>query len=372
MDITLTEKEVSESWKKVRANKGSPGIDGVSVTDFETNILHNLTLVRREWNEGQFQCQPYKTVVLRKNKKKRVISIPTVSDRIIHTALAAKLTQLFEPEFEAISYGYRPNRSYVDAIRKIEQLRDEGYKTVIDADIKGYFDHIPHTSLINTLKKYLPEQWVATLMYVLVHHQMDGESVASEWGGRAGIPQGSALSPLMANLYLDSFDEELLDRGGEQIIRYADDFVVLLKDENRANTSLQFITGYLTHLGLSLNEEKTRVVTFNEGFTFLGVSFVDSIVIPLKTHTEKALIAAGKYSLEMDNEEIDEQRSAEDEELNISLWHSQLPASLKTLQAEIYDDDSGIPIEPDDSRLTRLSLNQIARLKLTYIHKQGR
>ncbi len=84
------------------------------------------------------------------------------------------------------------------------------------------------------------------------------------------------------------------------------------------------------------------------------------------------MIAAGKYSLEMDNEEIDEQRSAEDEELNISLWHSQLPASLKTLQAEIYDDDSGIPIEPDDSRLTRLSLNQIARLKLTYIHKQGR
>lgn len=139
MEYDLPFEELQKSWEKVRSNKGAAGADGITIKQFNRNIKENLQSIYNDWQAEQYQTGPYKAFTITKNKKSRKLSIPTVRDRIIHTALAKRLTKLFEPEFESISYGYRPNRSYVHAIRKIEQLRDQGFHVVIDADIKGYF-----------------------------------------------------------------------------------------------------------------------------------------------------------------------------------------------------------------------------------------
>ncbi|MDA0129464.1 CRISPR-associated endonuclease Cas1 [Vibrio sp. MarTm2] len=371
MALELSLDDLQTGWKKVASNKGMPGSDGVSIQRYQESLDRHLLELAQEWNSNTYQPSPYRKVTIQKaNNKQRELAIPSVKDRIIHTAITQKLLNTFEPEFEHISYGYRPNRSYTHAIRHIEQLRDQGYSTVIDADIQGYFDHICHDTLTELLARYLPEDWVQAITHTLLSHQaVDGELCFGVDHG-FGIPQGSPLSPILANLYLDGFDEALLDRG-EQIIRYADDFVVLLPSEERAQSCLAFITDFLDQLKLTLNCEKTRVVSFQDGFTFLGVTFLDNMVLPLKAHTEKALVNIGKYELELNEDDIDSLDNEEDQSLNHTLWHSALPPALRSLQSAIFDDDSALPIEPDSSRIERLSLNHVARLKLVYIHKQG-
>ncbi|MFB9214433.1 CRISPR-associated endonuclease Cas1 [Vibrio sinaloensis] len=371
MALELSFDELQDAWKKVSANKGMAGSDGVTIKQFQQNLHHNLVELAEQWLQGDYQPKPYRAVTISKpNKKRRELAVPTVQDRIIHTAITRKLLNTFEPEFEHISYGYRPNRSYTHAIRHIEQLRDQGYSTVIDADIQGYFDHVCHQTLIQLLQRYLPSDWVEAISQTLLSQQVANGELCFGVDKGFGIPQGSPLSPILANLYLDGFDEALLDRG-EQIIRYADDFVVLLPNDERAQSCLAFITDYLDQLKLTLNCDKTRVVSFQEGFTFLGVTFLDNMVIPLKSHTEKALISVGKFELELNEDDVLVQQSEEDQSLNQILWHSALPPTLRTLQSAIFDDDSALPIEPDSARVERLSLNHIARLKLVYIHKQG-
>jgi len=371
MALELSFDELQDAWKKVSSNKGMAGSDGVTVKQFQQNLHRNLNDLAQEWLQGSYQPKSYRTVTISKpNKKQRELAVPAVRDRIIHTAITQKLLNTFEPEFEHISYGYRPNRSYAHAIRHIEQLRDQGYSTVIDADIQGYFDHICHQTLVSLLERYLTSDWVEAIRHTLLSQQVVNGELSFGVSAGFGIPQGSPLSPILANLYLDGFDEALLDRG-EQIIRYADDFVVLLPNDERAQSCLTFITDYLNQLKLTLNCDKTRVVTFQDGFTFLGVTFLDNMVIPLKSHTEKALIGIGKYELELNEDDALLQQSEDDKSLNQILWHSALPPSLRALQSAIFDDDSVLPIEPDNARIDRLSLNHIARLKLVYVHKQG-
>ncbi|WP_418641484.1 CRISPR-associated endonuclease Cas1 [Vibrio chaetopteri] len=371
MAISLEMQDLELAWKKVSTNKGMGGVDGVTIKQFASKAEQNLPALLQRWQSGRYSPAPYRPVTIDKpNGKTRDLAIPTVSDRIIHTAIARKLTERFEPEFEHISYGYRPNRSYTHAIRHIEQLRDQGYQYVLDADIKGYFDHIPHHKLTAIMDRYLSKEWIDTISELLFTHQEHDHKLCFGVRKGKGIPQGSPLSPLLANLYLDGFDEALLDRG-EQIVRYADDFVVLVPTETRAQQCLQFVTDYLNNLNLTLNSEKTRVVSFQEGFTFLGVSFLDHMVLPLKAHTEKALVNIGKHELEMTDDDAQTIANEQDDTLNQALWHSALPPALRQLQAAIYDDDSALPIEPDQSRIQRLSLNHIARLKLVYLHKQG-
>ncbi|WP_047044098.1 CRISPR-associated endonuclease Cas1 [Vibrio mexicanus] len=371
MSVPLTIQELEKGWDKVKSNKGMAGVDGVTVMRFADEIKQNLQTLQERWNNGEYQSLPYRTVTLSKpNKKDRLLAIPAVKDRIIHSAIAQKLIATFEPEFEHISYGYRPNRSYTHAIHHIEHLRDQDYSYVVDGDIYGYFDHICHHTLAEIMRRYLPENWVDSILNLLLSKQVNDDKLAFGKDKGLGIPQGSPLSPILANLYLDGFDEALLDRG-EQIIRYADDFVVLVKSESQAQSCLSFISQYLSQLKLQLNPCKTQVVSFQDGFTFLGVSFLDNIVIPLKSHTEKALVSIGKHELELDEDDIHELKNEEDQQLNHTLWHTSLPPALRTLQSAIYDDNSAMPMEPDSARIERLSLNHIARLKLIYIHKQG-
>ncbi len=371
MNIPLTLDELHMGWEKDLSNKGAPGSDGISIKQYQQELDARLLRLLSQWNSGEFQPKPYKIVTIPKsNNRTRKLAIPTVRDRIIHTAIAIKLMQRFEPEFESISYGYRPNRSYTHAIRHIEQLRNQGYSYVLDADIEGYFDNICHTILKKTLNKYLSKEWTDSILMLLLDHQEHDSQLAFGNAMGVGIPQGSPISPLLANLYLDGFDEALIDRG-EQIIRYADDFVVLVTDENKAQSCLSFVTQFLTNLKLNLNADKTRVVSFEQGFTFLGVSFLDNMVLPLKAHTEKSLINLGKHEFDMSEDDAELIRNDEDQSLNATLWHASLPPALRSLQAAIYDDDTFIATEPDIERMKRLAVNHIARLKLVYVHKQG-
>ncbi|MGR5549954.1 CRISPR-associated endonuclease Cas1 [Vibrio sp. DNB22_12_1] len=371
MTIPLTLDDLQAGWKKVAANKGAPGVDGVSIQTYQQGVDSRLKSLLTQWNSGDFVPHPYKVVTIPKSDNRtRKLAIPTVRDRIIHTAIATQLVQYFEPEFESISYGYRPNRSYTHAIRHIEQLRNQGYYFVLDADIEGYFDNICHDILKLILNKYLSNTWTDSLLNLLLTQQEAQSQLAFGRENGIGIPQGSPISPLLANLYLDGFDEALIDRG-EQIIRYADDFVVLVADEQKAQRCLNFVTQYLAKLKLNLNAEKTRVVSFEQGFTFLGVTFLDNMVLPLKAHTEKSLVSLGKYEFELSEDEAELIRSDEDQSLNATLWHASLPPALRSLQAAIYDDDSFVATEPDIERMKRLAVNHIARLKLVYLHKQG-
>lgn len=371
MAIEISMDDLMVSWKKAASNKGTSGADGISIKEFASDLDTQLRQLHYDWKNNRYKPYRYRNITIEKaNKKPRELAVPTVRDRILHSALAQKLLNIFEAEFEHISYGYRPNRSYTHAIRHIEQLRDQGYSTVIDADIQGYFDNICHIKLTELLNRHLPSDWVNAITDTLLSQQQaDGHLYFGAEIG-VGIPQGSPLSPLLANLYLDGFDEALLDRG-EQIIRYADDFVILLPNEDRAQSCLAFVTDYLNQLKLTLNCEKTKVVSFQDGFTFLGVTFLDNMVLPLKAHTEKALVNTGRYELELGEDDAMPIDNKEDQFLNQMLWHSALPPALRTLQSAIFDDDSILPIEPDNARIERLSLNHIARLKLVYIHKQG-
>lgn len=264
-----------EAFDRVEANRGCPGVDGRTIEEFGDGLESNLARLRNELRSGSYRPDPLLRVLIEKRDGgSRPLSIPTVRDRVAQTAAALIMTPLLEPEFEDVSFAYRQGRSVEQAVRRITALRQQGYHWVLDADITRYFDEIPHDKLLSTIARFIDDTQVLDLVALwLTTEVIDGDR---RYRLSRGVPQGSPLSPVLANLFLDRFDKAHVRRG-YRLVRYGDDFVVLCKSQPEAEAALELSEEMLGRLRLSLNKEKTRIVHFNQGFRYLGVQFLRSM-----------------------------------------------------------------------------------------------
>lgn len=256
-----------QSWARVRANNGAAGGDGVSVARFGFFAEAALPALSERLRTFSYRPGPSRRVnVPKKSGGMRPLDIPCVVDRVAQGAAAAALTPVLEPLMEDSSFAYRPGRGVAQAVQRISSLRRDGYTFVVEADIKRYFENIRHDLLLGKLEAATGDDAILDLIALWL-----------EWHAPAGIglPQGSPLSPLLANLHLDAADEALEGRG-VRLVRYADDFLLLAKTEARAERALKDALAVMAEHGLELDPDETRVVSFDRGFRFLGHLFVRS------------------------------------------------------------------------------------------------
>jgi RNA-directed DNA polymerase len=262
------------AWTKVRANKGAAGVDGQSLGMFAANSEKYLSELSIALKDGSYRPQPVRRVEIAKGDGgTRPLGIPAVKDRIVQTAMKLVIEPIFEASFCAGSYGFRPGRGCHDALREVDGLIKEGFTFVVDADLKGYFDSIPHDRLMERVEARLSDGRVLELLRGWL--EADVLKDAERWTPTAGAPQGAVISPLLANIYLHPLDERMAALG-YRMVRYADDFVVLCQSREEAAAALAEICRWVDDNGLVLHPDKTHVGDCRqpgEGFDFLGYRF---------------------------------------------------------------------------------------------------
>ena len=250
-----------DGWRKVAHNDGAAGGDGITTQHFGAQLAQRLIELSRALRDGSYQPGPLREVAIPKPKGgTRGLKIPCVADRVAQTAVAQQLGPKLEAEFEDASFGYRPGRGVDDAIRRVESLRREGFVWTLDADIDDYFDSVPVDRMMDRLARSVSESPLTSLIGLWLEH---GARI-----GR-GLPQGSPLSPLLANLYLDDLDEAFSGRG-LRIVRYADDFVILAKDRPALEETRGKLDKLLAAHGLRLDAGKTAIRAYDDTLAFLG------------------------------------------------------------------------------------------------------
>lgn len=274
IDKVYAGKTLEIAWEQVQSNKGSAGVDKVSIERFEENKEKYLMELHQALKEGKYHPQPVKRVYIPKaGGKKRPLGIPVVKDRIVQTAVKMVIEPIFEKEFLEMSYGFRPNRGAKDALREVDQLLKEGYTWVVDADFKSYFDTIAHKRLMSLLEMRISDSALLDLIQkYLKQHIVENLKV---WSPVAGTPQGAVLSPLLANIYLHPLDV-MLTNFGLKAVRYADDFVILSQSEQEAKQALKRVEQWVNEVELELHPDKTHVGNTSiqgQGFEFLGYRF---------------------------------------------------------------------------------------------------
>jgi len=275
IDKVSSDRTLAIGWKKVKSNAGSCGVDGITVGTFAKDSEKRLLAVKEHIKQGTYQAKPIKRVYIPKagSSEKRPLGIPTVTDRVVQAAVKLVIEPIFEREFAANSYGFRPGRGCKDALREVERLLREGNCHVVDVDIKGYFDNIAHAPLMELVKDRIADGKVLSLIEKFLKQGVLEEGIITD--SETGSPQGGIISPLLANIYLDPLDK-LLEQLGLQSVRYADDIIVLAKSVDTARNALVEIENWMKGMELQLHPEKTRIVDMNEGkayFDFLGYRF---------------------------------------------------------------------------------------------------
>lgn len=255
------------------------GVDGVTINAFKRKLALNLQALAWELDEGRYVPLPLlRFLVAKHDGSPRILTVPTVRDRVAQAAVLNIIGPIFEAHFEEVSFAYRKGRSVRDAAYRINELRDHGYRYVVDADIDAFFNNIDQDLLLKKVAQVIPVPEVLRLIRLWVKAEVyDGKKV---FFMDKGIPQGTVVSPILSNLFLDEFDEAMIARG-YQLVRYSDDFIVLAKTKPQAEKALKLTEEILERLRLSLDEEDTRVTDFKQGFRFLGLIFLgDSILKP--------------------------------------------------------------------------------------------
>lgn len=274
MDKVYAPANLAAAWKRVRGNRGAAGVDHQSVEAFELHAEKYLDELHLELREGRYRPSAVRRQWIPKpgTIQQRPLGIPTVRDRIVQSALRHVLEPIWEVKFADQSYGFRPGRSCKDALRRVDELLHDGYSWVVDADIQSYYDSIDHRRMMAEVTKEVSDGKVLGLVEALLEQPVMEE--ASKWTPEEGIPQGSTLGPLLANVYLHPVDEAMV-RAGYQPIRYADDQVILCRTEQEAEQALARLRKEMACRGLTLHPEKTRVVDMSQpgGFDFLGYHF---------------------------------------------------------------------------------------------------
>ena len=257
------------AFRNVRRNRGAAGIYKVSIIMFEANLEQNLLALMRDLKtRGAYQALPLRRTYIPKGPgQTRPLGIPAVRDRVAQEVLRHILSPLFERLFHDDSYGFRPRRNCHMAVSKVLELHRLGYTHVLDADIKGFFDNLPHEVIMTALRAEVADGNILDLVEKFLKAGVMEEGVFQPT--RLGTPQGVVISPLLANIALNSLDWLLHERG-VRFVRYADDFVVLCQTEAQVQEAHTLVQQHLTSLGLTLSAEKTKTTQFREGFAFLG------------------------------------------------------------------------------------------------------
>jgi len=258
------------AFKAVKRNRGAAGVDKVDIRAFEANLEQNLAALMFDLKyPGRYHASPLRRVFIPKGEGKlRPLGIPTVRDRVAQEVIRSLLEPIFEPLFSESSFGFRPGRSAHQAIQAVTAAQKRRYTWVVDADIRSFFDTIPHDLIINLVAEQVADGSILNIL-----REFLSAGVMEDFAflpTLSATPQGGVISPLLANIVLNLLDQRLM-QAGFCFVRYADDFVVLCRNHARAKQALDFVDNVLRQeLGLSLSPNKTRITNFVEGFDFLG------------------------------------------------------------------------------------------------------
>ena len=269
---------LTSAWNQVKANKGTKGIDNESISDIMMkgeNIV--ITEIHQTLEDGEYRPKQVERVYIPKpDGRMRPLGIPAVRDRIVQAATKQVIEPIFEADFLDDSYGFRPNRCAHDALDKIRKTTNAGYRIVLDADIKGFFDNIDHDKLLGFVNQRISDRRILKLIRKWLKCGVIELGIVKE--SDMGTPQGGVISPLLANIYLHEFDkfwaQQIRVKG--KLVRYADDFVIMFRTQKEAELGLKLVKAKMEELGLELNEDKTKIVDTRggkEGFDFLGFHF---------------------------------------------------------------------------------------------------
>ena len=271
MEVILRDENLDEAMKRVKSNKGVPGVDKMLVDEIDAYFETNRETIKKQILEKKYKPQPVKRVYIPKpNGKKRPLGIPTVVDRVIQQAVALELSRIYDETFSDNSFGFRPHRSAQNAMMRTLDYLNEGYEWVIDLDIEAYFDTVNHDKLISILRERVFDS--ATLHLIRKFLQAGIMEKGLVKSNTLGMPQGGPLSPILSNIYLDKFDKELEARG-LHFVRYADDCNIFVKSEMAANRVMKSVTSWLERkLFLKVSATKTKVVRPSDS-NFLGFTY---------------------------------------------------------------------------------------------------
>lgn len=275
LEQILSRPNMLKAWKRVKANKGAPGIDNMPVADFMAYAREHWDAIRAALLAGTYQPLPVKRVEIPKpTGGTRPLGIPTVLDRLIQQAITQVLQPIFDSHFSGSSFGFRPGRSAHNAVRQVRDFIRKGYRVAVDADLSKFFDTVDHDVLMCRVARKIRDKRVLRLIgrYLRAGVMINGRRQDT----RKGVPQGGPLSPLPANILLDDLDKEL-EKRGHRFARYADDFIILVKSQRAGERVMASVSRFLERkLKLTINQEKSKVASTNEitflGFIFKGVS----------------------------------------------------------------------------------------------------
>lgn len=282
------------AWEKVAENQGGAGVDGETIDRFAQYEDENLKKLRNCVANGTYNPQPLNQLLIPKKENGwRILRVPTVRDRIVQQAMLNVLYPVMELEFEPCSFAYRPGLSYQMAVQQVAQWRDRQYKWVLDADIVQYFDNVQHSRLLAEVAERLDEP----LFLMLIQKWLSVGAMTKQGLvlPKKGLPQGAVISPILANIYLDDFDE-LMSATDMKLVRYADDFLVLARSQKRIIQAQAQITELFASWGLQMHPNKTRITNFEQGFYFLGQKFVNNTICAAQKSAQKTPFLINKNS----------------------------------------------------------------------------
>jgi RNA-directed DNA polymerase len=255
------------AFKAVKRNRGAAGVDRVSIKMFEANLAENLAALERDLKNGSFQPFPLRRHFIPKGEGVRPLGIPAVRDRVAQEVVRRLLHPIFERLFHDASFGFRPGRNCHMALARLLELHDQGYRVVLDCDVKAFFDELPHAIIKEAVAAQVADGNILNLIEKFLRAGVMENGVFKPT--TVGTPQGGVISPLLANIVLNYLDWQLA-KLGFRLVRYADDFVVLCQTKAQAEEAKTQVTYILNQLGLRLSVEKTRITTFGQGYSFLG------------------------------------------------------------------------------------------------------